>query len=71
MAERGSEARGRGDGQAVHRGEGLRPGVRRSPLKRLVQREIENVLALSLLEGRFHDGDTIAIGAGDEGLDIR
>jgi ATP-dependent Clp protease ATP-binding subunit ClpB len=50
---------------------GYDPAYGARPLKRLVQREIENVLALSLLEGRFHDGDTITIAAGDEGLDIR
>ena len=50
---------------------GYDPAYGARPLKRLVQREIENVLALSLLEGRFHDGDTITIAAGEEGLDIR
>ena len=37
------------------------------PLKRLVQREIENPLALKLLEGEFSDGDRIIIDSdGDE-----
>jgi ATPases with chaperone activity, ATP-binding subunit len=31
------------------------------PLKRLIQREIENPLALQMLEGKFMDGDTILV----------
>ena len=38
------------------------------PLKRLIQREIENELALRLLDGTFKDGDTIRVEAGPEGL---
>jgi ATP-dependent Clp protease ATP-binding subunit ClpB len=38
------------------------------PLKRLIQREIENPLAMSLLKGDYVDGDKILIdaGSGDE-----
>ena len=50
---------------------GYDPAYGARPLKRLIQREIENELALKLLDGTFHDGDTIKIAAGDEGLDIR
>lgn len=32
------------------------------PLKRVIQRELENQLATQLLEGRYHDGDTIYVG---------
>ncbi|OPZ90179.1 MAG: Chaperone protein ClpB 1 [bacterium ADurb.Bin425] len=38
------------------------------PLKRLIQREIENPLALKLLEGEFNDGDTITIDEHDDEL---
>ena len=38
------------------------------PLKRLIQRTIENPLALDLLQGTFSDGDTIAVGAQEGGL---
>jgi ATP-dependent Clp protease ATP-binding subunit ClpB len=31
------------------------------PLKRLIQKEIENPLALKLLQGEFNDGDTIVV----------
>jgi ATP-dependent Clp protease ATP-binding subunit ClpB len=49
---------------------GYDPAYGARPLKRLVQREIENVLALSLLEGGFREGDTITIGTGPDGLVI-
>jgi ATP-dependent Clp protease ATP-binding subunit ClpA len=41
------------------------------PLKRLVQREIENPLAKRLLEGDFVDGDTIIVDSDDEGLTFK
>ena len=37
------------------------------PLKRLLQREIADRLALALLEGRFHEGDTITVDVDDDG----
>ena len=41
------------------------------PLKRLIQREIENTLSLEMLEGKFHDGDHIIIDVADENLVFR
>ncbi len=41
------------------------------PLKRLIQREIENPLALKLLQGDFMDGDRIMIDSPGEGLTFR
>ena len=38
------------------------------PLKRLIQREISNALAIKLLDGTFRDGQTIHVSAGSEGL---
>jgi ATP-dependent Clp protease ATP-binding subunit ClpB len=38
------------------------------PLKRLIQREIENELALKLLDGTFRDGDTITVTGTESGL---
>ncbi|MBK8220653.1 MAG: ATP-dependent chaperone ClpB [Candidatus Obscuribacter sp.] len=38
------------------------------PLRRLIQREIENPLALKLLEGEFTDGDVIMVEEEDDGL---
>ena len=41
------------------------------PLKRLIQKEIENPLSLKLLEGEFFDGDTIEIDCVDDHLVFR
>jgi ATP-dependent Clp protease ATP-binding subunit ClpB len=38
------------------------------PLKRLIQREMENPLALKLLKGVFVDGDVVEVNVGGDGL---
>jgi ATP-dependent Clp protease ATP-binding subunit ClpB len=39
------------------------------PLKRVIQREVQNPLALALLEGTYHEGDTVRVDrAADGGL---
>ncbi|HMO21129.1 MAG TPA: AAA family ATPase, partial [Candidatus Melainabacteria bacterium] len=38
------------------------------PLKRLIQKEIENPLSRYMLEGEFQDGDTVNVDADEEGL---
>ncbi len=40
------------------------------PLKRAIQTYLQNPLATALLEGRIHDGDTVTVGAGEDGLVI-
>jgi len=40
------------------------------PLKRAIQRELQDPLALRLLAGDFHLGDTIRVERGDDGLDF-
>ena len=52
-------------------GEGYDPAYGARPLKRLIQRSIENELAVALLDGRFTEGDTIEIGLDDSGLTFR
>ncbi len=47
---------------------GFDPTFGARPLRRAVQRHVENVLARDLLEGRFSDGDTILVDAGNEEL---
>jgi ATP-dependent Clp protease ATP-binding subunit ClpB len=47
--------------------EGFDPAFGARPLKRLIQREIGDRLALALLEGHFAEGDTVTIDAGDDG----
>ena len=40
------------------------------PLKRIIQRELQNPLAQQILEGRIPDGSTVHVSAGDRGLVI-
>jgi ATP-dependent Clp protease ATP-binding subunit ClpB len=40
------------------------------PLKRVIQRSLQNPLAGLLLEGKIQDGDTVRVSAGDGGLVI-
>jgi ATP-dependent Clp protease ATP-binding subunit ClpB len=40
------------------------------PLKRVIQRELQNPLAQMILAGRIKDGDTVQVSAGDQGLTI-
>jgi ATP-dependent Clp protease ATP-binding subunit ClpB len=40
------------------------------PLKRVIQRELQNPLAQQILEGRIPDGANVHVGAGDKGLTI-
>jgi ATP-dependent Clp protease ATP-binding subunit ClpB len=45
--------------------EGWDPAYGARPLKRAIQRLVENPLALELLEGRFESGDTVRVDARD------
>ncbi|MBI2235529.1 MAG: AAA family ATPase, partial [Magnetospirillum sp.] len=40
------------------------------PLKRVIQRSLQNPMASLILEGRVKDGDTVRVSAGDRGLII-
>ncbi|WP_422368729.1 ATP-dependent chaperone ClpB [Pelagibius sp.] len=40
------------------------------PLKRVIQRELQNPLASLILEGKIGDGDTVSVSGGPEGLTI-
>jgi len=50
---------------------GYDPHFGARPLKRLIQREIQDPLALMLLSGEIHDGDTVVVDAGEDGLTLR
>jgi ATP-dependent Clp protease ATP-binding subunit ClpB len=50
---------------------GFDPAYGARPLKRLMQREISDALALRLLQGEFAEGDRIEIDAGEIGLLFR
>ena len=47
---------------------GLRSGLWRRPLKRVIQRQLQNVLASMILEGEIGKGDAVKVTAGDGGL---
>ncbi|MBT7268446.1 MAG: ATP-dependent chaperone ClpB [Rhodospirillaceae bacterium] len=49
---------------------GYDPAYGARPLKRVIQRSLENPLATSILDGKISDGDEIAVSAGDKGLII-
>ncbi len=53
--------------RAVLAREGFDPAYGARPLKRLIQREIGDRLALSLLEGTFAEGDTVVVDADASG----
>jgi ATP-dependent Clp protease ATP-binding subunit ClpB len=48
--------------------EGYDPAYGARPLKRAIQRFVLDPLALRVLDGHFHEGDTIVVDAGDGGL---
>ena len=51
--------------------EGYDPIYGARPLKRLIQREIQNPLAMKLLEGTFREGDTVEVDVKDGALVFR
>jgi len=48
--------------------QGYDPVYGARPLKRVIQRELQNPLAGLILEGKIADGDTVRVSAGPEGL---
>ena len=50
--------------------EGYDPAFGARPLKRIIQREIGDPASVLILDGSVVDGDTIAVTAGDVGLDV-
>jgi len=51
------------EAKAVFAELGYDPAFGARPLKRVIQRELGDPLAMALLEGRYHEGDTIRVGA--------
>jgi ATP-dependent Clp protease ATP-binding subunit ClpB len=51
--------------------EGFDPDFGARPLKRVIQRRIEDPVALAMLEGVYHDGDTITVDAHEGVLSFR
>ncbi|MFM8781576.1 MAG: hypothetical protein ACKOFO_08935 [Gemmatimonadota bacterium] len=55
---------GGGDAKQLLATEGYDPAFGARPLKRAIQRLVQNPLAMALLEGKFKDGDAIVARAG-------
>lgn len=47
---------------------GYDPAYGARPLKRVIQRELQNPLAVMILEGKIHDGQKVSVTAGKDGL---
>jgi ATP-dependent Clp protease ATP-binding subunit ClpB len=63
LAERGIELELTDEAKAALAEAGWDPTYGARPLKRAIQRLVENPLALRLLEGEFSDGDTVRVDA--------
>jgi ATP-dependent Clp protease ATP-binding subunit ClpB len=50
---------------------GYDPAFGARPLQRVIQREIQDPLALQLLSGQIRDGETVTVDAGEDGLVFR
>ena len=50
---------------------GFDPDYGARPLKRTIQRELQDPLALKVLSGEFHPGETIQVDYGQDGLDFQ
>jgi ATP-dependent Clp protease ATP-binding subunit ClpB len=50
---------------------GYDPDFGARPLKRSIQRELQDPLALKILSGEFHEGETIKVDRGEEGLTFK
>ena len=55
------------DAKKILAEEGYDPAFGARPLKRSIQRLIQNPLAMAVLDGRFGDGDTVVVDVGPNG----
>ena len=65
VRERGIEVELTGDARTLLGNLGYDPTYGARPLKRVVQKQLVDKLALKLLEGEFADGDTVRVDAAD------
>jgi len=70
LAEHKMEIRLDGSARAWLADQGYDPVYGARPLKRVLQRALQNPLASMILEGRLKDGETIKVSAGKDGLTI-
>jgi ATP-dependent Clp protease ATP-binding subunit ClpB len=65
VRERGVEVELTGDARTLIGNLGYDPTYGARPLKRVIQKQLIDKLALGLLEGRFGTGDTVLVDAAD------
>jgi len=63
VRERGIEVELSDDARALLGNLGYDPTYGARPLKRVIQRQLVDRLALALLEGEFREGDAVRVGA--------
>ncbi|HET8649049.1 MAG TPA: AAA family ATPase, partial [Gemmatimonadales bacterium] len=61
LAQRNLRLEVKPDARALLAEQGYDPVYGARPLKRVIQRELQNPIALEVLEGTYHDGDTIVV----------
>jgi len=71
LAERGLSIELTDQARAYLANKGYEPAFGARPLQRLIQREIQDPLAMKLLAGEIRDGDSLAIDASTDGLSFR
>jgi ATP-dependent Clp protease ATP-binding subunit ClpB len=70
LEERGIELKLDAKARAWLGEHGYDPVYGARPLKRVIQRSLENTLAMALLQGEIADGGTVPVSAGEDGLII-
>ncbi|HVF08705.1 MAG TPA: ATP-dependent chaperone ClpB [Actinomycetota bacterium] len=71
LAERGLSIELTDDARAYLADKGYEPAFGARPLQRLIQREIQDPLAMKLLAGEIRDGDTVTVEAAPDGLSFQ
>jgi len=56
------------DAERVLAHNGFDPDFGARPLRRVIQRQVEDPLALALLEGRYPEGSTVIVDAKDDSV---
>ena len=70
LAERGIAVDLTGDARTLIGNLGYDPTYGARPLKRVVQKQLVDPLALAILEGRFGEGDRVVVDARDGALTL-
>jgi ATP-dependent Clp protease ATP-binding subunit ClpB len=71
LTERGLSIELTDEARAYLADKGYEPAFGARPLQRLIQREIQDPLAMKLLAGEIHDGDTVTIDVSADRMSFR